>query len=210
MVGRYRFPRCGSLTLLILGALLTGCSAGSMGSPSSSSAGSRPGQAEQTAAAFVDAYGRYDRTLLKSLVGGDALVHWASLDRSNRQDEAMQFRVLLDHCTALDTTSTGTRVTCTFDMHGLGSEQLGLGPFTDNQFDLTVRDAKIVESGMNFAYGTNGFAGEVWEPFFDWVTQHYPKDVARMIDGNGDPLPDATSIELFDQHIADYVAVKTP
>ncbi len=200
----------GPLILLVLGVLLTGCGSGSTAARTGSSTGQGPTLPEQAAAAFVDAYGRYDRPLLKSLVAGDALAYWSSLDRSNRQDEAMEFRVLLDHCTALDSSSAGTRVNCSFDMHALGSEQMGLGPFANNQFVLTVRDGKVVASGMNFTYATNGFAGQVWEPFFAWVTLHYPKDIPRMIDGNNNPLTDATSIQLFHQHIADYIAAKFP
>lgn len=169
-----------------------------------------PTLAVAVAAEYVDAYASYDRPLLKSLVAGDALTNWSSLDQSNRADEAMEFRVLLDHCTALDHSSAGTQVTCSFDVHALGSEQLGLGPYSNNQFFLTVRDGKIVKWQINFTFETNGFAVQMWEPFVAWLTQHYPKDVPRMIDGNNNPRPDATSVELFHQHIAAYVAAKSP
>jgi hypothetical protein len=104
--------------------------------------------------------------------------------------------------------SVGTQVQCTFDVHALGSEQLGLGPYSNNRFLVTVDGGKIVESDISFDYGNNGFSAEMWEPFVAWVTKNYPKDVPAMLDGN-DARPDATSIELFHQHIADYVAAKS-
>ena len=138
------------------------------------------------------------------------LATWSELDQGNRADEAIEFRVLLDHCTATDHSSAGTHVNCSFDVHALGSEQLSRGPFSNNQFLLTVGDGKVVEWQINFTFGTNGFSGQMWEPFVAWVTQHYPKDIPRMIDGNNNARPDATSIELWHKHIADYIAAKSP
>jgi len=160
------------------------------------------------AAEYVDAYASYDRPLLKSLLDGDALASWSSLSQRNRADEAIEFRVLLDRCTTLDESSAGTQVSCSFDVHALGSEQLDLGPFSNNRFLLTVRDGKVVEAAMDFAYGTNGFAGQLWEPFVAWATEHYPQDIPTMLDGNV-ARPTDKSVELWHQHIADYVAAKS-
>lgn len=168
-----------------------------------------PIKPEQVAVEYVDAYASYDRPRLKSLLAGEALANWASLSQSNRADEAIEFRVLLDSCTVLDHSSDGTRVNCAFDVHALGSERLGLGPYSNNLFVLSIRDGKIIKSEIVFDYGNNGFATEMWEPFTAWVTKHYPRDVPVMIDGNNNPRPDATSVALFRQHIADYVAAKS-
>jgi hypothetical protein len=168
-----------------------------------------PSAPVQVATAFVDAYTNYDRPRLRSLVAGQALADWSSLNESNERDEAIEFRMLVDQCAAAPQSSVGTRVTCSFDAHALGSEQLGLGPFSDNSVTLTLRDGKVVDWQINFTFGTNGFSDQMWNPFMGWVTQHYPKDVARMIDGNNDPLPNATAIQLFHQHIAEYIATKT-
>lgn len=164
-----------------------------------------PTQPEQVATAYVDAYASYDRPRLKSFLAGDALANWPTLSQGNRADEAIEFRVLLDSCTAKDNSSAGTLVVCAFDVHALGSEQLGLGPYSNNQLVLTVRDGKIIKSDMYFDYVNNGFAVEMWEPFVAWVTKHYPKDVPAMFDGNN-ARPTDKSVELFHQHIADYVA----
>jgi hypothetical protein len=168
-----------------------------------------PAQPEDVAAAYVDAYASYDRPRLKSMLAGDALASWPDLSNANRADEAIEFRVLLDECTTLYQESVRTGVRCTFDVHALGSERLGLGPYTNNEFIMTVQGGKIIESEILFDYGNNGFSAQMWEPFVAWVTAHYPKDVPLMIDGNNDARPDATSMALFHKHIAEYVSAKT-
>ena len=168
----------------------------------------RPLTPEQVATAYVNAYANYDRPRLKSLLGGDALADWAALDESNRADEAIEFRVLLDSCTELNHLSVGTQVWCTFDVHALGSEQLGLGPYSNNRFLVTVEDGKIIESNIYFDYNNNGFNVQMYEPFVAWVTKHYPKDASAMFEADDGP-PDAKTAELFHQHIADYVAAKS-
>jgi hypothetical protein len=167
-----------------------------------------PAQPEDVAAAYVDAYASYDRPRLKSLLAGNALANWPNLSKGNASDEAIEFRVLPDDCTTLYHESVRTRVQCRFDVHALGSEQLGLGPFTNNQFLMTVQGGKIIESEMLFDWPNNGFNVQMWEPFVAWVTKHYPKDIPAMFDGI-DARPDATSIALFRRHIADYVAAKS-
>jgi hypothetical protein len=168
-----------------------------------------PAEPEDVATAYVDAYASYDRPRLKSLLAGNALANWPNLSQANRADEAIEFRVLLDDCTTLYREGVKTRVHCTFDVHALGSEQLGIGPFSNNQFLMTVRGGKITESELLFDWPNNGFSVQMWEPFVAWVTKHYPKDVPVMIDGNNNPRPEATSVALFHQHIADYVAAKS-
>ncbi len=168
----------------------------------------QPLQPEQVATAFVNAYGNYDRPRLKSLLAGDALVNWSALDESNRGDEAIEVRVLLDSCTELNHLSVGTQVWCAFDVHALGSDRLGLGPYSNNRFLVTVDGGKIIESNIYFDYMNNGFNIQMMEPFVAWVTKHYPKDVPAMFEGNN-TRPDAKTAELFHQHIADYVAAKS-
>ena len=167
-----------------------------------------PAQPEDVATAYVDAYASYDRPLLKSMLAGDALASWPDLSNANRADEAIEFRVLLGSCTTLYHESVRTRVRCTFDVHALGSERLGLGPYTNNEFLMTVQGGKIIESETLFDWANNGFNVQMWEPFVAWVTKHYPRDVPAMFEGDN-PRPEATSAELFHKHIAEYVAAKS-
>ena len=53
---------------------------------------------------------------MKSLLAGDALVNSSALDESDRGDEAIEVRVLLDSCTELNHLSVGTQVSCAFDV----------------------------------------------------------------------------------------------
>lgn len=126
----------------------------------------------------------------------------------NRADEAIEVRILPGPCTVLDRSVVGIRVSCAFDVHALGSEQLGRGPYVNNQFVVVVRDGEVIRSQMNFDYANNGFAGEMWEPFVAWVSRHYPKDIPRMLVGS-DARPDTTSIKLWHRHISDYIAAKS-
>jgi hypothetical protein len=202
------------LIVVALGAALSACTSTSTGSgqsPTAIAATSAPSiPPEQVAAEYVDAYAHFDRARLKSVLGGDALAQWrTTLSKFNRSDEAMEFTVLPGHCSPQPGSGTDTSVTCTFDMHGLGSERLELGPYTNNDFGIVVRDGKVVEAEMHFDYGNSGFAGQMWEPFVAWVTRRYPKDIPKMIDSNATPLPDATSIKLWHRHIGEYVASKS-
>jgi hypothetical protein len=180
---------------------------------STEQASNKPGSSippEQVAAEYVDAYAHFDRARLKSVLGGDALAQWrTTLSKFNRSDEAMEFTILPGHCSPQPGAGADTSVTCTFNMHGLGSEQLGLGPYSNNDFGIVVRDGKVVQAEMHFDYGNNGFAGQMWEPFVAWVTRNYPKDIPKMIDSNANPLPDPASIKLWHRHIGEYVAAKS-
>ena len=220
MAGRLAGRSPTLLTLVVaLGAALSACTSTSTStstdsgqSPTAAAATSAPSiPPEQVAAEYVDAYAHFDRPRLKSVLGGDALAQWrTALGRFNRSDQAMEFTILPGgHCSPQPGSGPDTSVTCTFDMHGLGSEQLGLGPYSNNDFGIVVRDGKVVEAEMHFDYGNNGFAGQMWEPFMAWVTRRYPKDIPKMIDSNTDPLPDATSIKLWHHHIDEYVRAKS-
>jgi hypothetical protein len=188
-----------------IAAWAIGQSSGDQSDGSAAAARARP---ERVAAAFVDAYAGYDRPRLKSLLAGNALANWPSTRDDNVADEAIEFRVLLDSCTAMDHSNVGTRVSCDFDVHALGSKQLGRGPYSDNTFVLNVRNGKIITANIIFNYDNNGFAREMWEPFVGWVTKHYPKDAPAMFE-SPDPRPEGRSAKLFHQHIADYVAAKS-
>ena len=208
-----RSRRSQALVVVALAATLSGCASTSTGGshPVSDTATSSPSiPPEQVAAEYVDAYRHFDRARLKSVLGGDALARWATLRKFNRSDQAMEFTILPGGvCSQQSSSGPVASVTCTFDMNGLGSDQLGLGPYTNNDFGIVVRDGKVVMAEMHFAYGHNGFAGQMWEPFTAWLTRHYPKDLPKMIDSNANPLPDATSMKLWHRHIAEYVAASS-
>ena len=63
-----------------------------------------------------------------------------------------------------------------YDFHAIRSDELGLGPFTDNYIDFTVSDGSIVAVSEQAAFMTNGFSDLVWTPFSAWVVQNHPED----------------------------------
>ncbi|RYP88416.1 hypothetical protein EKO23_03575 [Nocardioides guangzhouensis] len=171
--------------------------------------------AEQTAAAFVDAYGSFDRERAASYLADDAVLdlwvdqygddHW---QRGNRWLEAVQAKFLLDSCDTIRRSSEGTYVSCAYKLHAFGSDQLGKGPYDLNTFSFAVKDGKIVEAGQVQSPGANGFGQQMWGPFVDWVSKAYPRDAAVMYADwpVGDVQSETPrSIELWRKHVEDYV-----
>ena len=177
-------------------------------------------RAEQTATAFVEAYADFDPDRAATYLADDAALtiwtdelgndHWR---RGNRVLQAFGTRILLDKCDALWSAGPATYVSCAFDLHGLGSKQLGRGPYPDNTFSLTVKDGEIVDASMALPAGrANDFSEEMWRPFAKWVTRTYPEDAAVMYY----KYPETNwasetprSLELWTQHVKDYVEAKT-
>ena len=177
-------------------------------------------RAEQTATAFVEAYADFDRARAASYLAPDAALtiwtdelgndHW---QRGNRWLQASGAQVLLDKCQALWTSGPETYVSCVYDLHALGSRELGRGPYPDNTFSLTVKNGEIVDASMELASRTNGFYDEMWRPFATWVRRTYPADAAVMYY----KYPEMNwahetpqSMALWRQHIQDYVEAKAP
>ena len=177
-------------------------------------------RAEQTATAFVEAFGDFDEDRAASYLADDAALslwtdelgndHWR---RGNRLLQAFGTQILLDECKALWSAGPATYVSCVFDLHSLGSEQLGRGPYPDNTFSLTVTDGQIVDASMELPSRTNGFYEEMWQPFAKWVIRTYPADAKVMYFEY--PHTDFASetprsLALWRQHIRDYVEAKAP
>ena len=175
-------------------------------------------QAEQTATAFVEAYGDFDRDRAATYLADDAaLTIWTDRDgndywkRGNRLLEASSAQIRLDKCDALWSTGPATYVSCVYDLSALGSEQLGRGPYPDTTFSLTIEDGEIVDASMELASRTNGFYEEMWRPFATWVIRTYPEDAAHMYFEYPEvdwALETPRSFELWREHIKDYVAAQ--
>ncbi|MGZ8745112.1 MAG: hypothetical protein ACXWXO_19530 [Nocardioides sp.] len=176
-------------------------------------------QAEQTATSFVEAYADFDPDRAATYLADDAALtiwedelgndHWR---RGNRVMQALGAQILLDECDARWSAGPATYVSCVFDLHSLGSEQLGRGPYPDNTFSITVNDGKIVDASMTLTSQTNGFSEEMWGDFAQWVTRTHPADAAVMyyqypkLDFASET---ARSLALWRQHVKEYVEAKT-
>ena len=80
----------------------------------------------------------------------------------------------------LGTSAAGVIVSCAFDLQAIRSDEIGVGPYTDNAWRLTVHDGKIVSAQQKIPLNTNGFYTQVWAPFATWVSIDHPDDVLTM------------------------------
>lgn len=120
--------------------------------------------------------------------------------------EAMGYQELNTACRVTGTApALGTTVECDFDFHGIGSDEIGKGPFTGNSHTFTVRDGRIVYGTIS--WNLNKFSPRMWEPFRDWVRANHPKDFDVMyIDDGGNFRLTPRSIRLWEQRTQEYAA----
>jgi hypothetical protein len=108
----------------------------------------------------------------------------------------------------VSSSATGTTVRCTYHFHSFGSDVLGWGPFSGRYFDLTVHNGKIVRATENPDLSL--FTPQMWSPFADWMDANHPADADVMYTDatRSGPRLSEESIQLWKQHIPEYVAAK--
>jgi hypothetical protein len=173
---------------------------------------------------FLEAYTAFDADKAASYLTDDALQEFApsggdgagdveGLRLQVRHLKAAGFKLLLDSCEEQDSSPPGTSVRCTYDYHRIRSDEIGLGPYSGSQFDITVLDGEIVSVSDHFVFLENGFSDQMWEPFAEWVAENYPEDGALMYENWPSifmaQLTDE-SIELWEQRSREYVEVVGP
>jgi hypothetical protein len=148
-------------------------------------------KAERVAERFLDAYGSFNaKQALKYLSeegivtgSGHTAVTWGSrvgFRREVAMTKAQRIKQTVTGCREQGESDDGVAVQCAFDFHGFRSDEVGLGPYTDNSWDLVVRNGKITSAVSTWAYITNGFSAERWEPFQRWVASAHPEDLQTM------------------------------
>ena len=86
---------------------------------------------------------------MPSRTGGGHAGSWGSTEgfRLNvAMNEAQRIEQMLTGCEESGDSAAATTVRCTFDMHAYHSDEIGLGPYTDNYWDFVVRDGKITSA----------------------------------------------------------------
>lgn len=170
-----------------------------------------PATAVETAAAFVEAFGTLDAVEALSYLSADVVnSEFGGLDGFHldwQWRRAQGFKIMLDTCEELSTSSSGTSVQCTYDYHAIRSDELGLGPYSGSRFFFTVQDGKIVGMSNNLVFDANGFSNEVWEPFAAWVSQNHPDDVLVLYTDPNQTMQRIArdSIPLWKQRSSEYV-----
>jgi hypothetical protein len=181
-----------------------------------------PNQSVAVAREFLAAVGSYDADAAISYLSSDASVQGDEIAYTG-SDAAEDLRLTLAHyqaahykqtindCVQGGTSTAGVSVSCAFDVQAMRSDEIGLGPYTDNYWRLTVRDGKIVSAQQQIAIQTNRFAEQVGAPFNTWIYINHPADVLTMfVDENksADRFTEDSN-RLWEQRTAEYVAVVT-
>jgi hypothetical protein len=169
---------------------------------------------EDVTTAFMQAYGDLDADRAMGYLSNEVVTEEfgsPELFRARLQVlEANRWQQTTQGCTRTAETSTGVTVECAYEYHGLGSEELGRGPYGENEWIFIVRDGRIVASHNDVAYDTNGYDVEMWEPFQQWVSTTHPEDFDAMYaSGGSDLVLDDTSARLWKQHLDEYLATRS-
>jgi hypothetical protein len=174
-----------------------------------------PDQAETVAREFLAAYGSFDADKAITYLTDDAItLRWGTPEQL-RLDvahyRAQGYQETVNECEQVGNSESGVSLVCAFDMHGIRSDEIGLGPYTGNYWNLTVRDGKIDSANQRMAYLSNGFSKQMWEPFAAWVRVEHPGDIAAMYTDESQEMQRVTedSNRLWELRTAEYVAAVT-
>jgi hypothetical protein len=173
--------------------------------------------AEEVARDFLEAFGAFHAEQAMTFVADDAdltgmegFPYQASggvvgFSRLTSFLKAFGWKQTITSCEATASTlATDTFVVCTFDFHGLRSDEIGRGPFSGSSFTITVRDSKIVEA--SWYWDIQRFSQQMWDPFAAWVSSAHPEDVAVMYqDGQTNFRLTEESIRLWELRSKEYV-----
>lgn len=155
---------------------------------------------------FLQASNDFDALQAMSYLSDDVVGHRKAYRQNLSWLEATGFQKILDFCQQVGgSTASGTSVRCTYDFHGLRSDEMGLGPYGGSSDEFTVHDGLIVQqSGL---LDTEKFSPQVWEPFAEWVSKAYPEDAAVMYEdaSYSQEMHTPESIRLWEQHTREYV-----
>jgi hypothetical protein len=163
----------------------------------------------ELANAYVEAYAAFDVERVESMLAEDAeVLPWEAYEPRDwkadlRYLEAAGFELIPGECLELPGGTDGVRVNCTYDAHGLGSDQIGEGPFGGNSFRLVITDGLVVSSDMGFNF--NEFHRAMWSPFQTWIRLNHPDDFAVLYVHEGLSRQTDEAIALWEQRVADYV-----
>jgi hypothetical protein len=202
---------------VIIAAVAVTVAGGWLGADRAGDPAQNPDQADVVARGFLDAVGSYDADSAISYLTDDAIARrWGTpeqlrLDFAYNRAVGYKQTMIGAYCAHMGNSESGISLQCAFEMDAGGSDEIGLGPYTGNYWRLTVRDGKIVSAERDVAFMTNGFSGQIWEPFAEWVSVEHPDDVMVMYTDVRQGMQRVTedSIRLWERRTTEYVAVVT-
>lgn len=211
--------RVGRVVLVVGLLVLAGCDGGNASPDQPEAETATQANAKEVAARFLEAFAAFDTGGAIAFLADDAIISElvgsqgtqgveGSLDELRvfiSLLEAQRYQQLLDACEETGSASSGNTVSCGFDYHLFGSDDVGLGPYTGSFFSFTVRDGEIGRASLT--WGTDEFSPQMWEPFAAWISDAYPRDAALMYADEthtGVRLTEE-SVALWGEHIPEYV-----
>ena len=130
--------------------------------------------AERLTQEFAEAFADGDNARVATMLADKSDSPPAWRDYAKLAD-AWSIEYLLSPCQTIRESDFETEVGCTFDVHVLHSEELGLGPYGDNLMSVTVRDGKI--QWFNVVYNTQlSGATELYDSVATWIVENHPED----------------------------------
>jgi hypothetical protein len=165
--------------------------------------------AEQVAMEFLQAFAAFDAEAAGAYLATGAstehVINQAVADyrQAIALFQAWGYEQELSPCRQLGATATELHVRCPFTYHLLGSRELGLGPFDQNYFTVTV-DASGMITEVNSSWRDADFGREVADPFATWVETTHP-DALQLMAVDGSPALTTESLALWEQLRREYV-----
>jgi len=216
---RRRVTLAVAASVVVAAVAVTGVAGGWLGVDKVGDPAQGPDASEAVARGFLDAYGSFDADRALTYLTNDAIAKGIA----EGWDTPVEFRLGLAHyraqgykqtvndCEQVGNSESGVSLVCAFDMHGIKSDEIGLGPYIDNYWNLTVRDGRIDSAYQRMAYLSNGFSKQMWEPFAAWVRVEHPDDIVAMYTDESQEMQRVTedSNRLWERRTAEYVAAVT-
>ena len=158
---------------------------------------------------FVDAVARYDADAAISYLTSRAIAQdWGGTEQLRLDFDSYRaegYKVTINDCMEVIRSASSVSFDCTFDLQAFRSDEIGLGPYTDNYWALIIRDGKIDSADERTGDGFNGFGDQMWIPFAEWVSSRHPDDVPVMYPVEGTPYTEERN-RLWEERLVEYVA----
>jgi len=180
------------------------------GSPATlagSVAESRAQAAVDLATAFLDAYFAHDADRSLQYLTDEGIASTSSDTPEEFRLKAIQTEVwryqqrLTEPCQLEESAPTSVLVRCPYEYDAFGSDVLGVGPFTGNYLEITVRDGKV-DSVNDHDMNYQAVSTAVWDPFERWARANHPEDDDMLF---GDGWLTEESFRIWEQRLGEYL-----